>query len=92
MRYGLHTSITAADDGTIVQAEEKFFDFKTIVRIDRYSQSIRVKDDQEALAHFLSLMDKHKAGEVADYGVQCFSDRDGQVSRIEKTWAIWNNE
>lgn len=68
--------------------EEKIVNGSITSKRTTYRQSIRVKNDSHALAEFLKLCDEHKAGNITSYGVQCYSDQDGKIVRIEKSWSV----
>lgn len=89
MRYGSHISLTK-DGEVIKQTEETFVNYHTLHKIERYNESLLLKNEDEALAVFLKLMEDRKKGLVNDYGVLCYSDKDSQrLKRVEKIWTIW---
>jgi hypothetical protein len=85
--YGSKTVITAA--GGMVQIdEEKYNDGDTVIRRTRYTESVKIKNEKTALAEFLILMDKYKAGEITDFSVECITGREGKIIRLEKSWVL----
>lgn len=89
MRYGKHLTITS-DSGVTYVAEEGIVNWSTVKKREVYTETVYVKDEQEALAEFLKLLDRKKTGEVKEVGMMTISDDDGHIKRIEKTWIIEN--
>jgi hypothetical protein len=88
MKFGDHMVITR--EGEIMKAATKtFVKFDTLHQIDRYRESIKVSSADDALAHFLKLMDDYKQGNINDFGVVCYSDKQGNINRIDKVWAVF---
>lgn len=85
--FGQQLVITNTGD-MITRHENNISNFNTIHSQTVYIESVRVKNDQQAHAEFLTLLDRHKAGEIADPGIQLFDGPNGQVHRVEKSWTV----
>lgn len=88
MRYGLITRVTETDDNITVTTEERIVESAVTKQHTTYTESVIVKNEAEALAAFLQLMDNHKASKVTDFGVRCYADVNGRIHRIEKLWKV----
>lgn len=87
MRYGKQLSITS--DGMITSVTERnVVNWSEVRKREVYNETVHVRDEKEALAEFLKLLDRKKAGEVKDIGVLTISDEDGRIKRVEKTWIV----
>lgn len=60
----------------------------TTGRYKNYTESIRVKNDDQVLAVFLKLQDDKKQGRIRSYGLKTYEDKEGRTYRIEKYWSI----
>lgn len=88
MRFGRQTTIMAGEGGVLVSHDEKFYEYATVQKVTTYTESVKVKDVKDALAEFLKLMDKHKAGDITDFSLECITGKDGRLIRIEKSWVV----
>lgn len=88
MKYGGIQTVQLHDTGLIIIHEEKFHETRTVVHETRYTEPILIKDTNEALSHFLKLLDKHNDGEITDFGMRCITDKQGKLIRAEKHWTI----
>lgn len=87
MRFGSQTVLEITEAGVLMASEEKYHDFRTVKRITRYTESVKVKDHNAALTEFLKLLDRYKAGEILDFGIECIATS-GNLTRVEKTWVV----
>lgn len=87
MKYGTITRSIHTQDGIIIQHEERIVNTSTVYEQTTYCESVMVKNEQQALAEFLKLLDDHKAGKNTDFGIQCHA-KDGIIHRVEKSWTV----
>jgi hypothetical protein len=78
-------SHTILQYGSVVTTQ-KIVDGSTAHLVTEYHQSQFVKDEQQALAEFLVLLDRHKSGEIDDFGMACHFTN-GKL-RLEKSWKV----
>jgi len=88
IHYGTVTRIIPLDDNIIQYEESKIVSGEATKQTTVFQQSLFVKNEQEALAEFLKLLDDARTGAIKDPGIQCFTDATGTIARIEKTWSI----
>jgi hypothetical protein len=87
MRFGTQI-VMVEQDGLVMTKEEKYYNWSTVQKITKMSESVRIKSIEQAHAEFLKLMDKYKQGEVLDFGIECITSKNGQLDRVEKTWTV----
>lgn len=83
-----HKLVITRDGDMLSKHEEKIMDYNTVHSMTAYVESVKVKNEQQALAEFLTLLDRYKAGEISNPGIQLFCDPAGQVFRVEKSWIV----
>lgn len=86
--HGTITQVTQYPDGTIEKQVENIIESVPTKQTKTYDQSIFINSEQEAIAIFLNLVDKYKAGHVTDFGIQCLTDKDGSIKRVIKSWTV----
>ena len=87
MRYGTSTKVIHKQDGVELVQDTRVVNFETVYEKVTYRESIKVKGDEQIMAHVLKLMDDKKRGKIKDWGIECFDDN-GEITRIEKRWTI----
>lgn len=66
---------------------EKYVDGETVKIFVRQTQTVRVKNAKEVLAHFLRGLDRQNAGEIQNLTFECIPFRDGeQINRVKMSW------
>lgn len=88
MKYGTIQTVAIHDAGLLIIQEEKMHNSLTVVHETRYSEPIIIKDTNEALSHFLKLLDRYNDGEITNFGIDCITDKTGKLIRITKKWTI----
>lgn len=80
-------SVVFETDGQRLSISEAVIAHKAVVkRSTQTFETIHVKDENEILGHFLKLLDRQKAGEVENVGIQCLRNPQTGMLRIEQSW------
>lgn len=88
MKYGTIQEVEIHHNGLLIITEEKWHDSMSVAHETRYSEPVLIKDTNEALSAFLSVLDKFNNGEITEFGIKCHTDKQGKLIRAEKYWTV----
>lgn len=88
MQYGEQTITTIDGDGRQTDQVEKIHRGAVAKQFVRQTETVKVKDQSEALAEFLKLMDRQKAGEIHSITFECVPNAHNEnvIDRVKKSW------
>jgi len=85
IRFGGSTVIERDGDRVTI-TEQVISHQKVVKRTSQVYETLPVTDESEAIAHFLNLIDRQKAGEVDQVGIQCLRNPETRKLRVELSW------
>lgn len=85
IRFGRTTTIERSGDRVSI-TENVIAHHMIVKRAVQVSETVPVEDEQEALAHFLKLLDRQKTGEIDQVGIQCLRNPETRKLRVELSW------
>lgn len=81
--------LTLEHNGEVLTAtEEVFANYQSAKRVVVETESVTLNSDEDILPHFLTMLDRMKAGEVDCIGIQLLRNGKTGAPRIEKTWTV----
>lgn len=85
IKFG-RTAVFESNGNRLSISEQVIAHHAIVKRATQTFETIHVKDEKEILAQFLKLLDRQKAGEIDQVGIQCLRNPQTQQLRIEVSW------